>query len=77
MRAVKDSESREFQALLAGEIQVALVATEFDGEETTCIAEIRVDGDHVEIVPLYVSVTHAMFDRMKDPGKDLPEEVRD
>lgn len=67
-RALTDQESAVFERILNGD-GIGLVQTAFDGEDTAVIAEFVMDdeGDMVEVHPLAVLLTDALFDRLTPP----------
>ena len=67
-RALTDQEREVFERILNGD-GIGLVQTAFDGEDTAVIAEFVMDdeGDVVEVHPLAVLLTDALFDRLTPP----------
>jgi hypothetical protein len=65
-RPLTDDEREIFDAVQnAGNI--ALVQTQFDGEETAVIAAVYEDGDERIMEPLAVLVTDAIMARLMNP----------
>ena len=74
MRAVSTYE-KDILAVIQGHPGVALVSTEFEGNDATVIAVITSDGDDSIVTPVALLIdaedSLGIFDRLADPEKDL------
>jgi hypothetical protein len=65
-RALTAEERAVFDAI-QNSPDIALIQTQFDGEETAVIALIIEDNSGYQVHPLAVLVTDAIMDRLTDP----------
>jgi len=72
LRSITHEEAKKFRDLTSGQFSnFVLLATEFDGIDTTVIASLDgKKGDYVT-TPLAVLVNKAIFTKLKSPGAEL------
>ena len=72
MRNITQGEAKKYRHIISGQFSnFVLLATEFDGIETSVIASLDgKQGDYVT-TPLAVLVNKEIFRRLKSPGDDL------
>lgn len=72
MRNLTPEEVKLYRDLISGQFQnFVLLATEFDGVETGCIASLNgTEGDYVT-KPLAVLINKELFKKLRSPGAEL------
>ncbi len=65
---ITPEQSAQFSALVSGEFDnFVLMSVHLEGAPTVAICAVTRDGELVDIHPLYIAVTDAMFDRLTPP----------
>lgn len=66
MRALTEEEKNTFDLITGADCpQLALISTELDGIETSCISLVSQDGQEFMIQPLAVIVNNEIFSKLK------------
>jgi len=72
LRNITPEETKKYRDIISGQFQnFVLLATEFDGIETTVIAALNGKEGDYETKPLAVLVNKEIFKKLKNPGAEL------
>ena len=71
---ITDADSATFEAVTSGQYgNFALLSCQLDGDPVTVVCALVSAGGTVDVHPLYIAVTDALFGRLTPPIE--PEEV--